>query len=184
MRDAILQLFPGAVAGRDFTLRDDGDGPFIAEWNLAAPEPTPQQLLVAARGALQASLCRDIDQAADQARALVAGDPLRAVEYEKAAAEAQAFKDAGYPAGAAPRMVAAWAIGGRSAKDAADNILAEAAAYNNALYQLREIRLAAKQQVRQAMFEEKPVQAAAIATGTIAAIKAAVAGIGNSGGQA
>lgn len=125
------------------------------------------------------SLCRDIDQAADQARAMVAGDPLRAVEYEKSAAEAQAFMSAGYPADDVPRTVAAWAIQGRTAQQAADSILAEAAAYNEALYQIREARLQAKAMVRAAMDAGQIEQAQDIAAETIAAIEAAVAGIGN-----
>ncbi|QVM87418.1 hypothetical protein I0D68_20075 [Pseudomonas lalucatii] len=94
--------------------------------------------------ALQAGLCAQIDTAADAARRAVAGDPLRAVEYDRAAAEAQAFAAAGYPEGAVPRTVAAWAINGRSAQQAADSILAEAAAYTEALYQIREARLQAR----------------------------------------
>ncbi len=127
------------------------------------------------------SLCRDIDQAADSARAMVAGDPLRAVEYEKAAVEAQVFKDSGYPAGVVPRTVAAWAINGRTARQAADNILAEAAAYNEALYQIREARLSAKEQVRQAMAANQVEQARLIAAATIDSIRAAITSIGNAG---
>nr|WP_286946246.1 phage tail protein [Pseudomonas sp. UBA6718] len=127
----------------------------------------------------EAELCTQIDYAADAARRAVAGDPLRAVEYEKSAAEAQAFKDAGYPAGAVPRTVAAWAIEGRTAQQAADSILAEAAAYNEALYQIREARLQAKALVRAAMDAGQVEQAQDIAAETIAAIEAAVAGIGN-----
>lgn len=128
---------------------------------------------------LKDGLCRDVDAAADAARAAVAGDPLRAVEYEKSAAEAQVFKDAGYPAEAVPRTVSAWAIEGRTAQQAADSILAEAAAYNEALYQIREARLQAKAMVRAAMDAGQIEQAQDIAAETIAAIQAAVAGIGN-----
>lgn len=134
----------------------------------------PPAALVTAEG-----LSSQIDTAADTARRAVAGDPLRAVEYEKSAAEAQAFKDAGYPAGAVPRTVAAWAIEGRTAQQAADSILAEAAAYNEALYQIREARLQAKALVRAAMDAGQIEQAQDIAAETIAAIEAAVAGIGN-----
>lgn len=124
-------------------------------------------------------LCSAIDAAADSARRAVAGDPLRAVEYDRAATEAQAFKDAGYPAGAVPRTVSAWAINGRTAQQAADSILTEAAAYNEALYQIREARLQAKAMVRAAMDAGQVEQAQDIAAETIAAIEAAVAGIGN-----
>jgi len=126
-----------------------------------------------------AQLCAQIDAAADAARRAVAGDPLRAVEYERAATEAQAFKTAGYPAEDVPRTVAAWAIGERTAQQAADSILAESAAYTEALYQIREARLQAKELVRQAMTAGQVAQAEDIAAETIAAIEAAVAGIGN-----
>lgn len=126
-------------------------------------------------------LCSLIDATADAARLAVAGDPLRAAEYEKAAAEAKVFRDAGYPVDAVPRTVAAWAINGRTAQQAADNILAEAAAYNEALYQIREARLGAKEQVRQAMAANQVEQARLIASATIDSIRAAITGIGNAG---
>jgi len=124
-------------------------------------------------------LCTGIDTAADAARAAVAGDPLRAVEYDRARIEAQAFVDSGYPADAVPRTVAAWAINGRTAQQAADNILAEAAAYTEALYVIRETRLAAKEQIRKLMGAGEAEQAQQLAEQTIAAIEAAVAGVGN-----
>lgn len=126
------------------------------------------------------ALCGDIDTAADAARLAVAGDPLRALEYDRAASEAQAFAAANYQ-GDVPPMVAAWAINGRTAQQAADSILAEAAQYNAALVQLRTVRLAAKEQVRAAMDAGNTEQAQTIAEQTIAAIQAAVAGIGNNG---
>lgn len=124
-------------------------------------------------------LCARIDDAADAARARVAGDPLRAVEYDRARIEAQAFADAGYPGDAVPRTVAAWAINGRTAQQAADSILAEAAAYTEALYVIRETRLAAKEQIRTLMAAGEDEQAQQLAEQTIAAIEAAVAGVGN-----
>ncbi len=124
-------------------------------------------------------LCARIDIAADTARAAVVGDPTRTIEYERAAAEAAQFKAAGYPADNVPRTVAAWAINGRTAQQAADSILAEAAAYTEALYQIRETRLQAKELVRQAMEAGDTQQAQDIAAETIAAIQAAVAGVGN-----
>jgi len=130
-----------------------------------------------------ASLCAEIDHEADLARVAVAGDPLRAVEYQRAADEAQAFKDAGYPQ-AVPPMVAAWAIGGRTAKQAADNILAEAAAYNGALVWLRTTRLAAKEQVREMMESEQYEAARTLASATVSAIRASVAGVGNNDASA
>ncbi len=124
-------------------------------------------------------LCTRIDTAADAARRAVAGDPLRAVEYDRARIEAQAFADASYPAESVPRTVAAWAINGRTAQQAADSILAEAAAYTEALYVIRETRLAAKEQIRTLMAAGEVEQAQQLADQTIAAIEAAVAGVGN-----
>lgn len=130
------------------------------------------------RQALTARLCASVDTAADAARRAVAGDPLRAVEYERAAAEAQAFAAAGYQ-GEVPPMVAPWAISGRTAQQAADSILAEAAQYTAALVQLRTTRLQAKELIRAAMADGNVEQAEDIAAETIASIEAAVAGIGN-----
>lgn len=124
-------------------------------------------------------LCGRIDTAADGARARVAGDPLRAVEYDRARLEALAFADAGYPTDAVPRTVAAWAINGRTAQQAAESILAEAAAYTEALYVIRETRLAAKEQIRVLMDAGEVEQAQQLAEQTIAEIEAAVAGVGN-----
>lgn len=138
-----------------------------------------QELVAANREALVAALCFNVDAAADAARAAVAGDPLRAVEYDRARIEAQAFADVGYPSDAVPRTVAAWAINGRTAQQAADSILAEAAAYTEALYVIRETRLAAKEQIRTLMAAGEVEQAQQLAEQTIAAIEAAVAGVGN-----
>ena len=125
-------------------------------------------------------LCDQIDTAADRTRRAVAGDPLRAVEYDRARLAAEQFAAAGYE-GEVPPMVAAWAINGRSAQQAADSILAEAAAYTAALELLRTTRLAAKEQVRALMAADEVEQAQQVVEQTIAAIETAVAGIGNNG---
>ncbi len=124
-------------------------------------------------------LCYSIDCAADTARAAVVGDPTRTIEYERSAAEAAQFKAGGYPSDSVPRTVAAWAINGRTAQQAADSILAEAAAYTEALYVIRETRLAAKEQIRTLMDAGDVEQAQQLAEQTVAAIEAAVAGVGN-----
>lgn len=124
-------------------------------------------------------LCAQIDAAADNARARVAGDPLRAVEYQLAASEALVFRAAGYPADAVPRTVSAWVKDGRTPQQAADSILVEADRYNEALYLLRETRLHAKGLARQAMASGNIEQAQGIAAEAVAAIEAAAAGVGN-----
>lgn len=123
-------------------------------------------------------LCQRIDTAADAARRAVAGDPLRAVEYDRARQAAEQFAAADYQ-GEVPAMVAAWAINGRTAQQAADSILAEAAQYTAALELLRSTRLAAKEQIRTLMAAGEVEQAQQLTDQTIAAIEAAVAGIGN-----
>lgn len=133
---------------------------------LITPQPQLSELLVL------------IDNAADAARAHVAGDPLRAVEYDRARIAAEQFAAAGYQ-GDVPPMVAAWAINGRTAQQAADDILHEAAQYTAALIALRETRLAAKEQVRILMAAGEVEQAQQVVEQTVAAIEAAVAGIGN-----
>jgi hypothetical protein len=138
-------------------------------------------LQAANRQALSVNLCQSVDTAADAARAAVAGDALRAVEYDRARMEAEQFAVAGYQ-GTVPPMVAAWAINGRSAQQAADSILAEAAQYNAALVQLRTVRLNAKGLIRSAMAAGNIEHAQDIAAETIASIEAAVAGIGNNAG--
>jgi len=93
-------------------------------------------------------LCTKIDAAADSARRTLAGDPLRALEYQQTALEAQAFKEQGYPKKAVPLAVSAWVVKGRTARQAADQILAKAAEFDSNLLALREVRLKAKAQIR------------------------------------
>lgn len=123
-------------------------------------------------------LCQQVDATADRARAAVAGDPLRAVEYDRARIEAEQFAAAQYQ-GEVPPMVAAWAINGRTPQQAAESILQEAAQYTAALVQLRTVRLQAKEQIRALMAADQVEQAQQLAAHTIASIEAAVAGIGN-----
>ncbi|MEA1606147.1 hypothetical protein [Pseudomonas spirodelae] len=138
-------------------------------------------LQAANHSALQLSLCEQVDTAADAARNTVAGDPLRAVEYDRARMAAEQYAAANYQ-GNVPPMVAAWAINGRTPQQAADSILAEAAQYTTALVYLRTVRLNAKELIRNAMAAGEVEQAEDIAAETIASIEAAVAGIGNNAG--
>lgn len=128
-------------------------------------------------------LCSKVDFFADKVRQAVAGDPLRAVEYDRAASEAQVFKDAGYPADDVPRTVAAWAINERTATEAADSILGEAAQYAEVLYFIRECRLQAKELIRQKIAAGAYEEAKQIATAAIEAIQNAATGVGNAKGQ-
>lgn len=108
---------------------------------------TFQELPIAAA---QLVACQQIDQAADAARIAVLGDTLRALEYQTAAQEAQAFADAGY-AGDAPPTVQAWMdAADLTPQAAADSILAKAGAWKTALYAIRTVRLVGKQKVLKA----------------------------------
>jgi hypothetical protein len=44
---ALAQLFPEADPLRDYTIQDDGDGPYIAAWHLAQAQPTLAELQTA-----------------------------------------------------------------------------------------------------------------------------------------
>ncbi|WP_368607572.1 hypothetical protein [Pseudomonas fulva] len=91
-----------------------------------------------------------IDQAADLARSLIVSDPLRALEHQKAAAEARGFSAAGY-AGDMPAYVQAWAdAAGLDARAATDSIIAQADAWDQVLLALRAARLKGKQEVLRA----------------------------------
>jgi hypothetical protein len=52
----ISYLFPSAVAGKDYTLQDDGQGPYIKTWAFAgAAQPTDAQLTAAEAAAALAA---------------------------------------------------------------------------------------------------------------------------------
>ncbi|MCB4794245.1 phage tail protein [Pseudomonas sp. NP21570] len=129
-----------------------------------------------------AELCAHVDTAADEARRKVAGDPLRAVEYDRARVEAERYAAAGY-VGEVPPMVAAWAINGRTARQAAESILSEAAQYTAALVQLRELRLGAKEKIRAFMKTADLEQARRVVDASIMAIENAVRDVGNNASE-
>ena len=117
-------------------------------------------------------LCAKVDAAVDSARRTLAGDPLRALEYQQAALEAQAFKDQGYPKKVVPLSVSAWVVKGRTARQAADQILAKAAEFEANLLALRELRLKAKAQIRAHMAKGKADLASQAADDVLATIRA------------
>lgn len=141
------------------------------------PVPIPDILLEKLQPAPDA-LCRQlearIDQAADDARYAVVGSPVRVSEYQAAEEQARQFKDAGYPEDDIPPAVVSWAINGRSAKDAADDILREAGIWNDANMMLRKIRLEAKEAVRTQIAEGNLAAARATATAAVELINEAV----------
>ncbi|EPA95446.1 hypothetical protein [Pseudomonas sp. G5(2012)] len=119
---------------------------------------------------------KQIDEAADAARVAVIGGSLRALEYERAAAEARAFAAAGY-VGDMPPSVQAWADAAElEPQAAADSIIAEADAWQAALYAIRAARLKGKQRVLKAVSHDA---AEALADEAMAAIRASIEGVGN-----
>lgn len=95
-------------------------------------------------------IIRAIDNAADTARQRIVGDPVRVIEYQVAEADAAAFKNAGYT-GTVPPSIGVWAQAkGWTAQQAADDILAAAASWRQALIGLRQARLVGKEAVRNA----------------------------------
>ncbi|WP_350649078.1 phage tail protein [Pseudomonas sp. HY13-MNA-CIBAN-0226] len=140
--------------------RTKATGEWIGQW-VHDGEPPPTAL----------ELCDQVDTVADRVRQVVMGDLLRAVEYGRAETEARTFKDAGYPANAVPRSVAAWAINGRTAQDAADGILTEAAHDAEMLYCVRERRLKAKELIRQQIAAGSFDQAKSITAEAIEALQ-------------
>jgi hypothetical protein len=95
-----------------------------------------------------------IDSAADAARMAVIAKQTNTPEYQRAEAQARAFKAAGYPAGDVPRNVAGWVAAKwrdeMTAQQAADDIIATADRWYQLLDDIRDMRLAAKEDVRHA----------------------------------
>ncbi|MDN7142689.1 hypothetical protein KC131_18740 [Pseudomonas sp. JQ170] len=117
-----------------------------------------------------------IDQAADVARLAVLGDPLRALEYQTAADEAKVFAAANY-VGAVPPSVQAWMDAARlEAQAATDGILAEASAWQGAMYAIRAERLKGKQAVLQAT-SHKEIEA--LADIAMTDVRDCIVGVGN-----
>lgn len=144
----------------------------VCEIPAAPVEPDPP---VKSLDDIKEELCLKIDGEADSARLRIAGDPLRAIEYQLAEQEASAYRTAGYT-GTVGGTVQSWADAkGWTAQAAADDILAVAAAWNQALYALRDIRLKSKEMVRAASDESAATTDADTA---IAQIQAVLTGMG------
>jgi hypothetical protein len=95
-----------------------------------------------------------IDSAADVARMEVITKQTNMPEYVRAEVQARAFKAAGYPGDDVPRSVSSWSNAKHrdnwTPKDAADDIIATADAWYDLLETIRDLRLAAKEDVRHA----------------------------------
>ncbi len=114
---------------------------------------------------------QQIEQAADQVRATVLGDPLRAIESQMAEEEAKAFKVAGFE-GEVPLTVQALVDAeGMSPQDAAEKILQESASWRAALCSIRSARLKGKVEVLRATTHD---EVEAVADAAMTAIRASV----------
>ncbi|MCE6979689.1 phage tail protein [Pseudomonas frederiksbergensis] len=122
-------------------------------------------------------LCAKVDAAADKARTALAGDPLKAIEYAQASVDAQAYKDAGYPKKDVPLAVSAWVVKGRTAKQAAEQILNKAAQLSDNLLTLRTLRLKAKTQIRAHAAKGKMDLACSAGDEALVAIREFVSGL-------
>lgn len=126
--------------------------------------PLPAALIVAAQ---------QIEQAADQARAAVLGDPLRAVEYQLAEAEAKSYMQAGFDGEVPPTVLALVDAASIEPKAAAEQILAESLAWRNAVCQIRAARLKGRQAMLAASSHEEAEERADAAISAIRAISQA-----------
>lgn len=140
------------------------------EWknNQWVQNPEKQAAFLAA---LKLALCDQLDAAADSARLCIVGEPLRALEYDRAASEAQAFRAAGYKGDVPVYVQCAAEATGQSPKAATDDILAMSAEWNAALYRIRRLRLKGKEAIRNAQTEAEARQAAQEAERAIRSIQ-------------
>lgn len=115
------------------------------------------------------ALCADIDREADNARLVLSGDALRALEHQRASESARAFLAAGASAQAVPQAVQAWVTEQRDARQAAEDIVAQADCFAQALLMVRTLRLQAKEQVRGA---SDATQAEAVCDQAVQALRA------------
>jgi len=134
------------------------------EGKLSFAEPTPTSVLewhgepvwveTASLADLVLRAIDQVDSAGDAARALVISKQTNALEYQRAEIQARAFAAAGYPASAVPRNVAGWAAAKHrnewTAQQAADDIIATADRWYDLLDDIRDMRLAAKEDARHA----------------------------------
>lgn len=147
------------------------DGVHIYNGELRIPRPSEchrwqdgkwvldDSLVVAAKEKRLNKLCDEIDRAGNSVLESVVGSSLRMAEYDVVAAEARAFKAAGYPTDSVPCSVSAWAIEGRDPERAANEIIEKAQRGELAIRALREIRLVSKAKVRLAMTEGREDEA-------------------------
>ncbi len=96
MRETIKYLFP-EIADSEFTLQDDGAGPYIKSWSYAQPRPTQQQLDAAIQYISNRAWNAAIDTQLNAAdlkiiRALTEGDTVRVNAHKAAQAALRATR--------------------------------------------------------------------------------------------
>lgn len=139
------------------------------------PQPSPdygwtqgQWVLDAARQiqrrqVLADELTRKVDGIADLVRDFTCGGPTRMAEYALAISDALEFQSSGYPDDAIPRSVAAGVSPSKTARQAAEEVIAASTHSEEAVYRIRELRLTAKAEIRQLLADGKEAAALAVA---------------------
>jgi hypothetical protein len=123
----------------------------VVVWN----NGSPQWVEVAPLADVAARVIAAMDAEGDAARLMVIGDPTKAIEYQRAEAQARSYAAAGYP-DPVPPCVESWALAKRwtnggepwTGRRAADDINATADRWNAALEGIRGLRLDAKEHAR------------------------------------
>lgn len=69
IQDALFVLFPSAIQPRDYLIQDDGlgEGPYIKQWNLQAPQPSPEAIAAVTQEQVDAAKITAARLAATQA---------------------------------------------------------------------------------------------------------------------
>lgn len=105
------------------------------------------------------AMSKRVDEVSDEKRMQFLGNATRAFEYQEAERGAREFEVNQF-VGPVPHSVQSWSDAtGMTAKEAAQDILQEAAKYNFALNHIRALRLAAKQRIAQSNQKEDCQQA-------------------------
>lgn len=166
MMYAITTLADGSTSYRAIASASD----LLTGETLATEPPTPTL------DQTKVDLCRQVDASADSSYAAIGGaSPGRLAEYQQAKDDALAFKAAGY-VGTSPSTVSCWAQAkGWTDQQACDDILATAAAWEQALVAIRTLRLSGKANVNAASYAETAEAAASSAISNIRSIPAGVA---------
>jgi hypothetical protein len=125
-------------------------------WNDGNPEWRESLDLDGVKSAVIAK----IDYACDKARALVVGDPVRVVEYERAQKHAEMYQESNWTLDPVPEAVLSYQQAmyreNWTARQAAEDILAARDRWLNALDFIRRLRLKTKADVRAAINTDQP----------------------------